>query len=72
MEISSIILAGGRGTRMGGIDKGLVKLQLKSLIQHLIERLTPQVNEIIINANREITQYQALGYAELIEELNKL
>ena len=68
MEISSIILAGGRGTRMGGIDKGLVKLQHKSLIQHLIERLTPQVNEIIINANREITQYQALGYAVLQDE----
>lgn len=68
MEISSIILAGGRGTRMGCIDKGLVKLQQKSLIQHLIERLTPQVNEIIINANREITQYQALGYAVLQDE----
>jgi molybdopterin-guanine dinucleotide biosynthesis protein A len=68
MKISSIILAGGRGTRMGGIDKGLVKLQQKSLIKHLIERLTPQVDEIIINANREIMHYQALGYAVLQDE----
>ncbi len=68
MKVSSIILAGGRATRMGGIDKGLIKLQQKSLVEHLIERLTPQVDEIIINANREITQYQALGYAVLQDE----
>ena len=62
MAISSIILSGGRATRMGGIDKGLVSLQQKPLIQHVIERLTPQVDEILINANREITQYQKFGY----------
>ena len=62
MAISSIILSGGRATRMGGIDKGLVSLQQKPLIQHVIERLKPQVDEILINANREITQYQAFGY----------
>lgn len=62
MLISSIILAGGRATRMGGADKGLVILQQKPLIQHVISRLLPQVDEIIINANREIAQYQALGY----------
>lgn len=61
MAISSIILSGGRATRMGGIDKGLVMLQQKPLIQHVIERLTPQVDEILINANREITQYQRFG-----------
>lgn len=62
MLISAIILSGGRATRMNGADKGLVLLQQKPLIQHVIDRLSPQVNEIIINANREITQYQALGY----------
>ena len=62
MEISSIILAGGRATRMGGVDKGLVAFQQKPLILHVIERLKPQVDEIIINANREITQYQTLNY----------
>lgn len=62
MSISAIILAGGRASRMGGIDKGLVQLQQKPLIAHVIARLIPQADEIIINANREIAQYQALGY----------
>ena len=62
MQITAIILAGGRATRMSGVDKGLMHLHQKPLIQHVIDRLIPQVNEIIINANRKITQYQALGY----------
>lgn len=50
---------------MGGIDKGLIALQHKPLIQHVIERVKPQVDEILISANREIMQYQAFGYAVL-------
>lgn len=65
LAISSIILSGGRATRMGGIEKGLVLLQQKPLIQHVIERLTPQVDEILINANREIAKYQTFGYSVL-------
>jgi molybdopterin-guanine dinucleotide biosynthesis protein A len=57
MKISSIILAGGRAARMGGVDKGLVLLQQKPLIAHVIHRLTPQVNEMFINANRALVQY---------------
>jgi molybdopterin-guanine dinucleotide biosynthesis protein A len=55
---------------MGGADKGLVQLQNKPLIQHVIQRLTPQVNEIIINANRGISQYQALDYLVLEDEIS--
>jgi molybdopterin-guanine dinucleotide biosynthesis protein A len=62
MEITAIILAGGQATRMHGVDKGLMCLCQKPLIQHVIDRLAPQVNEIIINANRQITLYKALGY----------
>lgn len=65
MQISSIILAGGRATRMGGVDKGLVLLHQKPLIQYVITRLAPQTDEIIINANREISRYQVLGYPVL-------
>ena len=65
MAISCIILSGGRATRMGGVDKGLVTLQQKPLIEHVIERLTPQVDEILINANREIAQYQTFTYPVL-------
>lgn len=69
MAISAIILSGGRATRMGGVDKGLILLQQKSLIQHVIDRLTPQVDEILINANREITRYQTFGYLVLQDEV---
>ncbi|MSP86020.1 MAG: molybdenum cofactor guanylyltransferase [Methylotenera sp.] len=69
MAISAVILSGGRATRMHGADKGLLLLQKKPLIQHVIDRLAPQVDEIIINANREITRYQTLGYAVLQDEL---
>jgi molybdenum cofactor guanylyltransferase len=69
MPISAIILSGGRATRMNGADKGLVLLQQKPLIKHVIERLTPQADEILINANRELTQYQALGYPLLQDEV---
>ena len=68
MNISSIILAGGLATRMGGVDKGLVQLQQKPLIQHTTNRIALQADEIIINANREIAQYQALGYVVLQDE----
>ncbi|MDZ4142691.1 MAG: molybdenum cofactor guanylyltransferase MobA [Methylotenera sp.] len=66
--ISAIILSGGRATRMDGVDKGLTLLQQKPLIQHVIARLKPQVEEILINANREIAQYQAFGYPVLQDE----
>lgn len=68
MYISSIILAGGRATRMNGLDKGLVLLQHKPLISYVITRLKPQVNEIFINANREIATYEAFGYTVLQDE----
>lgn len=65
MAISCIILAGGRATRMNGVDKGLVILNHQPLIAHVIARLSPQVDEILINANREILQYQRFGYPVL-------
>lgn len=68
LPISAIILSGGRATRMNGLDKGLIVLQNKPLIQHVIERLTPQVDEIIINANREISAYKKFGLQVLQDE----
>jgi molybdopterin-guanine dinucleotide biosynthesis protein A len=70
MQVSSIILSGGLATRMGGVDKGLVTLQHKPLVQHLIDRLAPQTDEILINANRELPQYQALGYPVLQDDIS--
>lgn len=69
MQVSSIILSGGLATRMGGVDKGIISLQKKPLIQHVIDRLIPQTSEILINANREIPQYEALGYPVLQDDI---
>ena len=67
-QVTAIILSGGRATRMGGIDKGLVPLKNKPFIQHVINRLTPQVDEILINANREIAQYETFKLPVLQDE----
>lgn len=69
MPVSALILAGGLATRMGGADKGLVLFQSKPMIQHVIARLKPQVDEIIINANRELAHYNTLGYRVLQDEI---
>ena len=60
-EISGLILAGGRGTRMGGIDKGLQMHLGLPLAQHALERLSPQVGALMLNANRNLSTYQAMG-----------
>jgi molybdopterin-guanine dinucleotide biosynthesis protein A len=60
--VTGLLLAGGQGRRMGGVDKGLQQLRGKPMARHVIERLAPQVDELLINANQNIEQYQALGY----------
>ena len=60
--VSGIVLAGGQGRRMGSVDKGLVLLQGRPLVRHVLERFSPQVDEILINANRNIPEYEALGH----------
>ncbi len=62
-DITGLILAGGRGTRMGGVDKGLQPLSGQPLVWHALQRLQPQVGTVIINANRHLTAYQQLGVA---------
>jgi molybdopterin-guanine dinucleotide biosynthesis protein A len=63
-EISSItglILAGGRASRMHNVDKGLQRLNGKPLVEHVIERVKPQVSALAINANRNLEDYQQYG-----------
>ena len=59
--VSAVILAGGRATRMGGDDKGWVPLAGQPLIAHVLERLRPQVDEVLINANRSQARYRQLA-----------
>ena len=63
LKISGCILAGGQGTRLGGIDKGLVKFGTSTLIEHAINRLSPQVESLIVNANRNTEKYNELGFS---------
>ena len=60
-DISGLILAGGRGSRMGHVDKGLQTFRGVSMAAHVIERLAPQVGAIAINANQNLDQYAAFG-----------
>ena len=61
-KISGVVLAGGQGRRMGGVDKGLQVLGGKAMIEHVIARLAPQVDEIVINANQNLDLYRAFGH----------
>jgi molybdopterin-guanine dinucleotide biosynthesis protein A len=61
MEITGLILAGGRGSRMGSIDKGLATLGNQPMVQHVIVRLQPQVQRLLINANQNLDTYAAFG-----------
>ena len=60
-SISGLILAGGRGTRMGQVDKGLQPFRGKTMAAHVLERLGPQVASVAINANQNQDTYAALG-----------
>ena len=60
--ISGVILAGGMGRRMGGIDKGLQPLRGRPMVAWVAERLIVQVDELLINANRHPDRYAELGY----------
>ena len=59
--ITGLILAGGRGSRMGGVDKGLQPHHGVPLALHALLRLTPQVGALMINANRNLSAYESMG-----------
>ena len=57
-DITGLVLAGGRGTRMGGMDKGLQMHRGQPLVAHALQRLAPQVGRVMINANRHVDSYE--------------
>ena len=61
-DVTCTILAGGQGSRMGGRDKGLVELAGRPMIEHVIERVKPQVGSVVINANRCLDEYRRYGF----------
>jgi len=60
-DITGLILAGGRGSRMGGVDKGLQNHRGTPLAMHALMRLAPQVGTLMINANRNLGAYESMG-----------
>lgn len=71
-EITGLVLAGGRATRMGGVDKGLVEFGGRTLVGRVIERLAPQVGSLMISANRNLDAYRALGFPVLLDAADGL
>lgn len=60
-DITGMVLAGGRGSRMGGVDKGLQNHRGMPLALHALLRLQPQVGHLMVNANRNLGAYEAFG-----------
>ena len=60
-RVTAGILAGGRATRMGGVDKGLVELGGRPMVEYVIDALRPQTSRVLINANRSFDRYQRYG-----------
>ena len=69
-DITGAILAGGKGARMGGLDKGMVSLKDRPMIDYVIEVLHPQVSFLIINANRNHEHYRHYGYPLIADTLS--
>jgi len=57
-SFSCIILAGGEGKRVGGVDKGLIEYKNRPLVEHVIDAINPQVDDLVISANRNIEHYR--------------
>jgi len=62
VRVAGVILAGGLGRRMGGVDKGLRPLRGKPMVKWVLERFQPQVDEVLINANQHMDEYSRLGF----------
>lgn len=69
IELTGLVLAGGQGSRMGGVDKGLAPFRGQPLVAHVIARLAPQVDEILVNANRNPEAYAGFGHRVIADEI---
>jgi molybdopterin-guanine dinucleotide biosynthesis protein A len=68
-SVTGVVLAGGQGSRMGGVDKGLQVFRGKPMVEHVVERFAPQVGELLINANRNAEAYARFGYRVIADEI---
>ncbi|WP_424946194.1 molybdenum cofactor guanylyltransferase MobA [Candidatus Spongiihabitans sp.] len=68
-EVTGLILAGGLARRMGGQDKGLILFRGEAMAQRIARALRPQCHHILINANRNISEYEKFGYPVISDQL---
>ncbi|HEY2865345.1 MAG TPA: molybdenum cofactor guanylyltransferase MobA [Casimicrobiaceae bacterium] len=68
-RVTGLVLAGGQGRRMGSVDKGLVRLSGRAMVAHVLERLEPQVDDILINANQHADEYAAFGHPVIADTI---
>ncbi len=69
-DITALVLAGGKGRRMGGRDKGLLPFGDKPLVGHVLDAIAPQVGALLISANRNQADYRRFGYPVLADPLD--
>lgn len=69
LQVTGLILAGGRGSRMQGLDKGLQLHDGAALARHVLRRLAPQVDHVVVNANRNTSEYEAMGAPVVLDSL---
>jgi molybdenum cofactor guanylyltransferase len=67
--VTGVVLAGGQGRRMGGVDKGLVVLDGKPMVAHVLTRFAPQVDEVLINANQHAAEYATFGHRVIADAI---
>jgi molybdopterin-guanine dinucleotide biosynthesis protein A len=70
IAVSGIVLAGGLGRRMGGVDKGLQLLHGKPMVAEVLARLAPQVSEVVINANQNRETYAKFGHRVVADDVS--
>ena len=68
-SVTGVVLAGGQGSRMGGVDKGLQPFRGRPMVAHAVERLAAQVDELLINANRNPEAYAQFGHRVIADEI---
>lgn len=68
-KVAGLILAGGLGSRMGGVDKGLVALDGRPMVAQVLDRFSPQVAQVLINANRNADAYAGFGVAVVADRV---
>ena len=68
-SVTGVVLAGGQGSRMGGVDKGLQPFRGQPMVAHVVERFAHQVDELLINANRNAQAYAQFGHPVIADEI---